>query len=222
VTNRWLPSRVARIWHADSSLERYWLPPLFCSLGHPDLPAEQLTEYLLKNSSITECLEGFRLQQECALVSTGDRCNYEASFVPGKLEGASHRGPLTYVEHVGQAIGCTMACDPLLIRRSSAGPRRTPRTQVSTNRDLSLTSREIPRMTVRSGTQRARLGQPNSGCGVPPRWCREDPAACRVGSEGLKQRGRQPIRRGVRCGSPALQVCALLIRSKIPAVQSSP
>jgi hypothetical protein len=33
------------------------------------------------------------------------------------------------------------------------------------------------------------------------------PAACRVGSEGLKQRGRQPIRRGVRGGSPALQ-CA--------------
>jgi hypothetical protein len=42
-----------------------------------------------------------------------------------------------------------------------------------------------------------------SGCGVSPRWCREDPAACRVGSEGLKQRGRQPIRRGVRGGSPA-------------------
>src|SRR5580693_7331037 len=38
--------------------------------------------------------------------------------------------------------------------------------------------------------------------GGPPRWCREDPAACRVGSEGLKQRGRQPIRCGVRGGSP--------------------
>jgi hypothetical protein len=35
-----------------------------------------------------------------------------------------------------------------------------------------------------------------------PRWCWKDPAACRVGSEGLKQRGRQPIRRGVRGGSP--------------------
>ena len=50
----------------------------------------------------------------------------------------------------------------------------------------------------------------------PPRWCREDPAACRVGSEGLKQRGRQPTlslrpppagaeSRGLKsgCGSPA-------------------
>ena len=34
------------------------------------------------------------------------------------------------------------------------------------------------------------------------RWCREDPAACSVGSEGLKQRGRQPIRRGVRAAAP--------------------
>ena len=36
------------------------------------------------------------------------------------------------------------------LRRSSAGPRSTPRAQVSRDRDLSLTSREIPRMTVRS------------------------------------------------------------------------
>ena len=42
-----------------------------------------------------------------------------------------------------------------------------------------------------------------SGVWVPLRWCREDPAVCRVGSEGLKQRGRQPIRRGVRGDSPA-------------------
>jgi hypothetical protein len=48
---------------------------------------------------------------------------------------------------------------------------------------------------------------------VPPHWCREDPAACRVGSEGLKQRGRQPIRvsidgqrLGVRSGGAALAV----------------
>ena len=50
------------------------------------------------------------------------------------------------------------------------------------------------------------------GCGVLPGWCREDPVACRVGSEGLKQRGRQPIRRGVRGGSPALELRALLTR----------
>jgi hypothetical protein len=44
----------------------------------------------------------------------------------------------------------------------------------------------------------------------------------RVGSEGLKQRGRQPIRRGVRGGSPALQLRALLTRSKILNVQRHP
>ena len=55
-----------------------------------------------------------------------------------------------------------------------------------------------------------------------PRWCREDPAACRVGSEGLKQRGRQPIRRGVRGGSPALQLGALLIRRSGHIAQDRP
>jgi hypothetical protein len=40
------------------------------------------------------------------------------------------------------------------------------------------------------------------GAGSSPRWCREDPAACRVGSEGLKQRGRQSIRTGARGGAP--------------------
>jgi hypothetical protein len=55
-----------------------------------------------------------------------------------------------------------------------------------------------------------------------PRWCREDPAACRVGNEGLKQRGRQPIRRGVRGGSPALQLRELLIRSSGQVVQDRP
>ena len=40
-------------------------------------------------------------------------------------------------------------------------------------------------------------GSPRAGVGkILPR---------RVRSEGLKQRGRQPIRRGVRGGSPALQ-----------------
>ena len=73
-------------------------------------------------------------------------------------------------------------------------------------------SRDDLRWTASSGTKRARLERANSGCGVSPCWCREDPAACRVGSEGLKQRGRQPIRRGVRGGSPAFQLCALLIR----------
>jgi multidrug transporter EmrE-like cation transporter len=53
------------------------------------------------------------------------------------------------------------------------------------------------------------------------RWCREDPAACSVGSEGLKQRGRQPIRRGVRGGSP-LQLRALLIRRNRHIVQDRP
>jgi hypothetical protein len=52
-----------------------------------------------------------------------------------------------------------------------------------------------------------------------PALVQEDPAACRVGSEGLKQRGRQPIRRGVRGGSPALQLRALLIRSLVPGVR---
>jgi hypothetical protein len=50
----------------------------------------------------------------------------------------------------------------------------------------------------------------------------EDPAACRVGSEGLKQRGRQPIRRRVRVGSPALQLRALQIRSSGQVVQDRP
>jgi hypothetical protein len=58
--------------------------------------------------------------------------------------------------------------------------------------------------TLGPGTQLWVLGSP---C-----WCREDPAAGRVGSEGLKQRRRQPIRRGVRGGSPALQLRALQIR----------
>jgi hypothetical protein len=59
-------------------------------------------------------------------------------------------------------------------------------------------------------------------CGVLPRRRREDPAACRVGSEGLKQRGRQPIRRGVRGGSPALQLRALQIRRSRRIVQGRP
>ena len=72
---------------------------------------------------------------------------------------------------------------------------------------LPRSSRDDLRWTASSGTKRARFERANSA-----RWCREDPAACRVGSEGLKQRGRQPIRRGVRGGSPALQLRALQIR----------
>jgi hypothetical protein len=64
---------------------------------------------------------------------------------------------------------------------------------------VSASDRERPLVAGANCTLIARRSQ---GCGVPPRWCREDPAACRVGSEGLKQRGRQPIRRGVRGGSP--------------------
>ena len=60
------------------------------------------------------------------------------------------------------------------------------------------------------------------GVRAPPRWCREDPAACRVGSEGLKQRGRQPIRRGLRGGSPAWQLRALQIHRNGHAVQDCP
>jgi hypothetical protein len=52
--------------------------------------------------------------------------------------------------------------------------------------------------------------------------CREDPAACRVGSDGLKQRGRQPIRRGVRGGGPALQLYALRLRRGGHTVQDRP
>jgi hypothetical protein len=61
-----------------------------------------------------------------------------------------------------------------------------------------------------------------TGCEGSPRWCRENPAACRVGSEGLKQRGRQPIRRGVRGGSPALRVRALQIRRSGHFVRDRP
>jgi hypothetical protein len=60
------------------------------------------------------------------------------------------------------------------------------------------------------------LGHSASGCGVPPRWCREDPAACRVGSGGLKHRGRQPIRHGVRGGSP--RVCGRVLQALIALV----
>jgi hypothetical protein len=87
---------------------------------------------------------------------------------------------------------------------------------------LSGSSRDDLRWTTSSGTKQARLERADSGCGVSPRWCGEDPAACRVGSEGLKQRGRQPIRRGVRGGSPALQLRALLIRRSRQTVQGRP
>jgi hypothetical protein len=44
----------------------------------------------------------------------------------------------------------------------------------------------------------------------------------RVHIAGLRQRGRQPIRRGVRGGSPALELCALLIRKSGHIVQNCP
>jgi hypothetical protein len=44
------------------------------------------------------------------------------------------------------------------------------------------------------------------GAGSSPRWCREDPAACRVGGEGLKQRGDSPYARGHGGGAPAWTV----------------
>ena len=56
--------------------------------------------------------------------------------------------------------------DPLL-GRSSAGPHQTPRAQVSRNRALPLSSREVPRITVRSSTQRARPERPVEGAGFP-------------------------------------------------------
>jgi hypothetical protein len=42
-----------------------------------------------------------------------------------------------------------------------------------------------------------------TGYGVPPRWRREDPAACRVGSEGLKQRGDSPYAAGSGAAAPS-------------------
>ncbi len=84
---------------------------------------------------------------------------------------------------------------------------------------VSASDRERPLVAVANCTLIARRSH---GCGSSPRWCREDPAACCVGSEGLKQRGRQPIRRGVRGGSPALQVRALQIPGIMRTVQRSP
>jgi hypothetical protein len=77
-----------------------------------------------------------------------------------------------------------------------------------------VSDRDEPLVTGSNGTLMARPWGAGS-----PHWCREDPAACRVGSEGLKQRGRQLIRSGVRGGSPALQLRALLIRSPVPGVR---
>jgi hypothetical protein len=78
------------------------------------------------------------------------------------------------------------------------------------------------RMAGRSGTQRARLDGSNSGCGVPPRWCREDPAACRAGSRVVEKQGRRAHRRGVRGGSPGcatvLQVPAALVLVVSPGI----
>ena len=69
--------------------------------------------------------------------------------------------------------------------------------------ELSVSDREIPSFTQVNGLLMARWIDHIEG--DPPltsRWCREDPAACRVGSEGLKQRGRQPIRRGSGAAAP--------------------
>ena len=41
-----------------------------------------------------------------------------------------------------------------------------------------------------------------TGAGFPPRWCREDPAACRVGSEGFETAGATAHTPRVRGGSP--------------------
>jgi hypothetical protein len=77
----------------------------------------------------------------------------------------------------------------------------------------------ISRFSAGTAASRLQIGLPGAGsCAGAGR----DPAACRVGSEGLKQRGRPPRRRGVRGGSPALQLRELLIRSKVRLVQVSP
>jgi len=46
------------------------------------------------------------------------------------------------------------------------------------------------------------LHDDHEGAGFPPRWRRERSCRVPLGSEGLKQRERQPVRRGVRGGSP--------------------
>jgi hypothetical protein len=80
-----------------------------------------------------------------------------------------------------------------------------------------MSDRYEPLVTVSNGTLMARP----RGAGSPV-LAQGRSAACRVGSEGLKQRGRQPIRRGVRGGSPALQLRALLIRRSGQVVQDRP
>jgi hypothetical protein len=76
----------------------------------------------------------------------------------------------------------------------------------------STTDRERPPITKANGTPIMGCGFPRAGAGkILPR------AAQAV--EGLKQGGRQPIRRGVRGGSPALQLRALLIRSLVLSVR---
>src|ERR1017187_7806144 len=107
-----ISGRSARSW--AGLLERYGLTPLPSSLSDPDLSAQQLAEDLLKHASITECTDRLRLQEECALVSAGDRRHYEVAFVSSQLERTSYRGPLADVEHVGQATSArvTRSRDP--------------------------------------------------------------------------------------------------------------
>jgi hypothetical protein len=86
------------------------------------------------SSSGQSCPDRFKLDQPSGTVSSGPR--YTASNCNPKCNPALWRDPL--------------------LRRSWAGVCRSARPQVSGNRGLSPSSREIPRTTDRSGTQRAR------------------------------------------------------------------
>src|SRR5215471_8853895 len=55
---------------------------------------------------------------------------------------------------------------------------------------------------VRGHLGDTRLDGSNAGCGVPPRWCREDPAASAQDAGWWKNRGGEPIDAGSGAAAP--------------------
>jgi hypothetical protein len=88
-------------------------------------------------------------------------------------------------------------------------------------------SRYDLRWTTSSGRRRARRGRPNSACEVPPRWCRENPAACRVGDSpyavGLGA-GLAPgsCMRSFRGNVRRLEACQILPAGSCPGCVGAP